>query len=125
MYHPPVLIELGKPPGAGNGRADWRLNRIREFVAGHSGHSRLTLVYFSDQLGISTGQLSRLFVQVTGQRFRNFAMAHRLMQASRLLRETRQSIKEIAADLGYRHTGDLCRRFKEVFGQTPNPASAV
>ena len=120
MYHPPVLIELGKPARGITGRADWRLNRIQELVASESGHSRLTLGHFSDQLGISTGQLSRLFVHVTGHRFRNFAMAHRLQRASRLLRQTRQPIKQIAADLGYSHTGDFCRRFKEVFGQTPN-----
>ena len=118
MYHSPALLELGKPSARSAGRADWRLKRILELTAGKS-DSRLTLNQFSEQLGISPGQLSRLFVRVTGQRFRNFAMAHRLHQASRLLLETGKQIKQIAAELGYGHSRDFCHRFKAVFGMTP------
>ena len=118
MYHSPALIELGKPPAGPTGRADWRLKRILEVIAAPS-DSRLTLNHFSQQLGISPGQLSRLFIRATGQRFRNFAMAHRLFQASRLLLETGKQIKEIAAEVGYGHSRDFGYRFKAVFGMTP------
>ena len=118
MYHSPALIELGKPPAGSTGRADWRLKRILELTAGTT-DSQLTLNELSQQLGISPGQLSRLFVRVTGQRFRNFVMAHRLLQASRLLLETGMQIKQIAAELGYGHSRDFCHRFKAVFGMTP------
>ena len=118
MYHSPALIELGKHPAGSTGRADWRLKRILELTAGTS-DSRLTLNELSHQLGISPGQLSRLFVRATGQRFRNFATAHRLLQASRLLLDTGKQIKQIAAELGYGHSRDFCHRFKAVFGMTP------
>lgn len=118
MYRSPALIELGKPRAGSTDHADWRLKRILELTAGKS-DSQLTLNRFSRQLGISPGQLSRLFVGVTGQRFRNFAMAHRLLQASRLLLDTGKQIKQIAAELGYGHSRDFCHRFKAVFGMTP------
>jgi len=118
MYHSPTLIELGKPPAGFTDRADWRLKRILDVTASTS-ESRLTLSEFSQQLGISPGQVRRLFVRVTGRRFRNFAMAHRLLQASRLLLETENQIKQIASELGYGHSRDFCHRFKAVFGMTP------
>jgi len=118
MYHSPALIELGKPPAGSTGHSDWRLKRILELTVDTS-NSRLTLNELSQQLGISPGQLSRLFVRATGQRFRNFAMAHRLLQASRLLLDTGKQIKQIAAELGYGHSRDFCHRFKAVFGMTP------
>jgi len=118
MYHLPALIELGKPSAGFMGDSDWRLKRVLELTAGTS-DSRLTLNEFSQQLGISPGQLSRLFVRVTGQRFRNFAMAHRLLQSSRLLLDTGKQVKQIAAELGYGHSRDFCHRFKAVFGMTP------
>lgn len=117
-YQSPALIELGKPP-VSTSRPDWRLTRIQQLVAARGGDSRLTLVHFSKQLGLSTGQLSRLFVRLTGHRFRNFAVAQRLLQASRLLSDTNMPIKQVAAELGYSHSCDLTHRFKKVFGVTP------
>src|SRR5882724_9363076 len=104
MYHTPALTEL-RSPSSFSTRMHWRLRVMLEHLDHHDDHL-LTLGCFSQKFGISEGQLSRLFLQGTGQRFRNLVMAYRLLHTADLLRSTDKPIKQIAGQLGYEHCRD-------------------
>jgi len=70
--------------------------------------------------GYSLDHFGRVFRSVMGQSPQHFIMTQRTNQARRLLRESDLSIKEIAADLGYRSPYFFSRQFKSMTGQTPS-----
>jgi len=67
----------------------------------------------------SVGSLSRLFKKETGVSFRQHVREVRMRKAEEMLRRTLLSIKEIAAEVGYKHVSDFDHHFKEVYGMTP------
>jgi AraC-like DNA-binding protein len=71
------------------------------------------------RLGLSGSHFSRLFAKSTGTRFRSYVNAVRVNAATSLLADDVQSVKQVAAAVGYRTVGELDRHFKQVTGLTP------
>jgi len=100
---------------------DWRVARLRHSIDERDGQLGCTLSELCRQLdlGITASHISRLFHQSTGIGIREYMKRKRLQTAAIKLQTTTLSIKEIAADLGYRSPPDFFRQFKKAFHVTP------
>ena len=100
---------------------DWRVARLRRAIDERDGQLGYSLSELCRQLelGITASHVSRLFHQATGMGTREYMKRRRLQTAALKLQTTTLSIKEIAADLGYRSPADFFRQFKKVFHVTP------
>lgn len=70
-------------------------------------------------VGLSTTHFSRLFHRRTGLRYKEYVNEIRLQQARRELRETEESVTQVAFDAGFRSISQFNRQFKSHYGTTP------
>lgn len=73
----------------------------------------------AQQINISTSYLQHLFKKETGQSLIQFITKQKVKQAKHDLIFTKNSIEEIAYDLGFNNQGQLSNVFKKVTGMTP------
>ncbi|RKR09521.1 AraC family transcriptional regulator [Flavobacterium sp. 90] len=78
-----------------------------------------TIEYFADLSYMSSRTLSRLFIKELGMSFSDWRIRLKLLEAIKRLGE-KQSIKEIAFDLGYETTSAFIFMFKKNLGKTPS-----
>ncbi|MGQ7945976.1 AraC family transcriptional regulator [Flavobacterium sp. WC2509] len=81
--------------------------------------SKYTLDYYAELSSMSTRTLSRLFIKELGMNFSDWRTRLKLLEAIKRLGE-KQSIKEIAYDLGYETTSAFIFMFKKNLGKTPS-----
>jgi AraC-like DNA-binding protein len=79
----------------------------------------LTLKSVANDVGLSSFHLSRLLHAHTGHGFVLHLHRRRVSAARRLLMESSLSVKEVAAEVGYRSVTQLGRQFKRFCGSTP------
>ncbi|MCR5291193.1 MAG: response regulator [Treponema sp.] len=79
----------------------------------------ITIESVAEELGISSGHLSRLFKKETGYTFTDYLMYERISVAAQLLRDTDKKIYEIADLVGYEDVRYFGQLFKRVTGFTP------
>src|SRR5260370_7670054 len=70
-------------------------------------------------MGFSGSDAGRVFKKQIGRGVREYTKRKRLAVAADKLKTTTLSIKEIAADLGYKSQSDLSRQFKRLFRLNP------
>jgi AraC family transcriptional regulator len=111
---------LARVPGLAP-NADWRVTRLQQFIEEHQGciGCRLSEACQKLDLGVTASHASRLFRQDLGLGIREYTKLKRLHTAAIKLQTTSLSVKEIAADLGYRTPADFFRQFKNLFQVTP------
>ena len=68
---------------------------------------------------ISLRTLQRQFQNTLGRSPQHWLLELRIRTAQRLLLQG-ASIKEIASDLGFKHSSHFCRQFKRLAGMTPS-----
>lgn len=100
------------PPGG-----DLKL-KIEEYVKNQV-FNDLTLSKMSEDIGISSSYLSRIFKPIMGVNCSEYLIQAKLAKAQELLLTTDYTVKEIADKLGYSSTAHFIRIFKENFGCTP------
>ncbi len=102
-------------------QGDWRVERLQFFI--NSAHGKLGWTLDSIcrdlDLGVSGSYGGRLFKRHTGLGVREYTKRRRLALAADRLENTTLSIKEIAADLGYKNQTDLSRQFRQLFRLNP------
>ena len=74
---------------------------------------------YANRIGVSAGQLTRLTKQVLGQTALEVINARLVFEAERELTYTADSIKQIAAKLGFEDEAYFSRFFKKETGQSP------
>ena len=79
----------------------------------------ITIDHLARQHGISPSSLKKYFTQIYGMPISKYLRAQRMELACRLLRETKQSISDIAAAAGYSNQGKFGSAFKAHTGKTP------
>lgn len=79
----------------------------------------ITLEEAASLCSLSTTYFSRRFKAVFGMNFMLYARIYRLHLAARRISSTRQSVSEIAYDLGFSSPSHFTHRFHERFGMTP------
>jgi two-component system response regulator YesN len=84
----------------------------------------ITLDLVADELGISPGRLSRLFIEKTGKGFSDYLIEHRIERAKEMLLLPGSAIKQVSAACGYLDPNYFSRLFKKVTGYTPSAFSS-
>jgi len=79
----------------------------------------------SAQLGVSREHLSRVFKEQTGQTLYQYLLRQKMLEACRLLKETRLTQKEIAEKMGYDVPAHFTRAFRRVMHLAPCRFRAV
>jgi len=85
----------------------------RDFATSHD------VGYYADQLGVTTGTLSRLLTKLTGKTTKQLILERVILEAVRLLRFSDLSVKEIAARLGFSDQFAFSKAFKRQRGESP------
>lgn len=81
---------------AGDSAIQW----ICKYIVDNCG-SDLSLVHCAERVGVSPSYLSRLFKKKMGKNFLEYVVETKIAEARRLLKDTDQSISEVAAAIGY------------------------
>lgn len=77
------------------------------------------LTRLAEEKHVSLSYLSSAVRQATGHTFKDLLREKRLAKAVQLLRETRLSVEDIIAAVGYENTSYFYRRFRERYGVSP------
>ena len=80
----------------------------------------LSLKCLSDKLGYSECHISRKFKEISGMQFRDYLRYRRLAFALKELRDTENSILNIALKYGFSSHEAFTRAFKEAYSITPS-----
>lgn len=80
---------------------------------------RYTVEMLADEHGISPSSLKKYFEKVYGIPISEYLKEKRMKRASVLLSETKISVADVAAEVGYSNQGKFGSVFKEYTGQTP------
>lgn len=92
----------------------------------HSSPGRdYTLAELSQQVGMNENKFKSAFKEVHGQTAFAFLRTVRMEHASRLLREDRASVIEVANEVGYSNPSHFARAFKEQHGLLPKAYQCV
>ena len=78
-----------------------------------------SLARVAEKNHVSSAYLSRIIRERTGLSFKEHLMEKRLSRAAELLSETRMSVTEAAAAVGYENTSFFFRIFRKKYGYTP------
>lgn len=82
-------------------------------------HEKMTVQRLAQIAGVHPVHLSRSFRQHTGRSIGEYQRGLRIQFACRRLRETRQSLADLALEAGFADQTHFCRIFKRVVGTTP------
>lgn len=95
-----------------------RLHRAVEHLSRAPG-APLSLEAAAALCRLSPAYFSRSFKQIYGETFSDYVRFHRLHLAARRIAVGRESLSEIAYDLGFSSPSHFAARFKDRFGVTP------
>lgn len=79
----------------------------------------VTMQAMADLCHLSPSYFSRVFSRDVGENFINYTDRQKVKLAKKLLRETNQSVSQIAGELGYQDTSHFIKIFKRFEGTTP------
>ncbi len=79
-----------------------------------------SLIELAEMAGLSKFHFSRLFKEATGVSPSQYHLNLRMIEARRLLRETRESVINIAMDVGYNNPSHFAHLFHRETGMTPS-----
>jgi AraC family transcriptional regulator len=81
--------------------------------------SQVSTTELAERLGVSASTLARRFKAATGSTVAAYTARQRAERAARLLTATSQSVRDIAAFVGYDDANYFVKVFREVHGMTP------
>ena len=94
------------------------INACKEYIYSHI-KERITVEDLADELGVSSGYLSRLFKKETGVSVSAYIRSQKIDMAKNLLRFSDYSMIEIANRLSFSSQSHFIQQFREVVGMTP------
>lgn len=92
---------------------------IREYVDRNLNHPNLSLSMVADRFGVSVAYVSRFFKDYFHYNFKEYIQWKRMEMAKRLLEKEKQTIGEIAREIGYGDVHSFIKVFKKLEGITP------
>ncbi|WP_379134515.1 response regulator [Paenibacillus sp. sgz500958] len=115
-----VLLErLWKWRYEGSDKYSGLIDQVKQHIRENYDNDQLSLYEISQQIGVSSSHLSKIFSQETGQTMTEFLTATRIGKAKELLKTTRYKTFEIAFRVGYNDQHYFSNLFKKVTGMTP------
>ena len=94
------------------------INVCKEYIYSHI-KERITIEDLADELGVSSGYLSRLFKKETGVSVSAYIRRQKIDMAKNLLRFSDYSMIDIANRLSFSSQSHFIQQFREVVGMTP------
>lgn len=82
-------------------------------------HEDISVEDIADFCGLNRSYFGRIFRDTMGATPQRFLMTYRMAKAEQLLRETKQPIGQISAEVGYANPLHFSRAFKEIYGISP------
>ncbi len=114
-----VLREAGQDsPSLEDGICYEPFQQILAYINGHF-NEELTLAGLSGRFYMNMTYICELFRKYQGTTFSKYLTNLRLEKASRMIRDTRLTLAEIAEAIGYRDYYYFIRQFKRQYGVTP------
>lgn len=96
----------------------WQVRRLLEYINDHI-TGRILVADLCTVLELSEAHFSRSFRLTFGESPHAFVSRRRLELAAQQMVHTNASLSEIALHCGFSDQAHLCRRFRQVSGQTP------
>jgi len=104
---------------ARGGLAGWQLRRVAEHVDTCL-HGPIFTSTLAEVAQLSTGHFCRAFKTSTGETPHAYVIRQRIRRAQLLMRETRDTLSQIACACGLSDQAHLTRLFRRLLGTTPN-----
>jgi YesN/AraC family two-component response regulator len=96
------------------------IQKVKWFVSDNYANPDMSLTRLSDEFGLKSGYLSRLFKEEFGVNFSDYLARERINASLLLLAEAADmTVQDIAAAVGYTNTLTFIRTFKKMTGNTP------
>jgi AraC-like DNA-binding protein len=95
------------------------LTQVFRFIDVHF-RDAISLREVAAAVGHAPAYLTDLVRRETGRTVLEWIVERRMAEARYLLRETNQTIQQIAESVGYAHTGHFINQFKRLHGMTPS-----
>ncbi|MDE5718010.1 MAG: helix-turn-helix transcriptional regulator, partial [Lachnospiraceae bacterium] len=80
---------------------------------------RITIEEIAQQIGVSSGYLSRLFKKETGESVSAYIRAQKIQMAKNMLRYSDYTLVDIANRLAFSSQSHFIQQFREQTGMTP------
>lgn len=112
-----LLKDNAAPIGSASFRDVGKVEKALEIIYNHY-NEPLDIDTVSRACGYSKSNFCKTFKAVTGETFHDLLNRHRVEIACVLLKETGNSIEQIASEVGFSDTKSFCRVFKKQVGQT-------
>lgn len=114
MVHSALNIQADRAANA----TDHTIHTLCDYIDNNLSED-LSLGKLSGMIGFSSGHLSRLFKEITGQNLPDYITERRMEKACMLLKNTSQNIEVISKKVGYMTPHYFSKKFKETYGYTP------
>ena len=95
-----------------------RINRVCQYLATHH-REKIDFAELCERMRMDLSSLCRFFKRTTGRTMTTYVHELRIGAASSLLKETEQSILDIAMGVGFENYSNFCRQFKKIKGCNP------
>lgn len=95
------------------------IEELKAYIDRQADNPALSLTALSDEFGMNYSYLSALFKEAFGMTFSDYVVSIRMDKAQRMLRETKETVQQIALAVGYTNTLTFIRAFKKATGCTP------
>lgn len=103
---------------AKGGLAGWQLRRVVAHVEAHL-HGPIFTSTLAEVAQLSTGHFCRAFKVSTGETPHGFVVRQRIRRAQLLMRDTQDTLSQIACACGLSDQAHLTRLFRRLVGTTP------
>ena len=94
-------------------------NKIILFVRNNYHHAP-SLTKIAESFNMSSKYIGRIFLQDTGMKYSEYLTAYRMLEAKRLIINTREKISVIAGMVGYSQLNNFYTQFRDHFGVSPS-----
>jgi AraC family transcriptional regulator len=111
--------EVVDTPAGSSSLPGFKLKQVTDWIETHLA-DEFDLEQLASRAGLSKFHFHRLFTRATGVSPAKYQLNARMNEARRRLRETKQSIIEVALDLGYGSPSHFAQVFRREAGMTPS-----
>lgn len=92
----------------------------KEYTKQNYQKKKLSLQEVADAVGISRTYFSKMFREMTGEKYWDYLSRYRIEKAKELLLNTNLGQAQISEEVGYSSEFHFSRKFKEIIGISPN-----
>jgi AraC-like DNA-binding protein len=98
-----------------------KANALKKFMLAleQSHYLSLSLGEIAGELGLCANTLSNVFKEGYGMKLSEYLLQRRMEQAQELLRSGKQSVLEVALEVGYENQSSFGRAYRQFHGNTP------